>query len=128
MVIQAEIDDFPDYKYEEVWQQKCWDILYLLYYDIDSGVFVQEISEESMGRELYLDYVDHVETPINFLMIKEKMKKHMYGEPQDYIDDMNLAFDNCTRYHKRGSAIHKSAQKMKRRLRELLRQRNMAQH
>lgn len=73
MVIQEEIDDFPDHKYDILWQQKCWDILYILYFDSDSGVFVQEISQESMGTELFYDYLEHIKAPINFLMIKQKM-------------------------------------------------------
>ena len=38
--LEEEIDDFPDHIFEIDWQQKCWDILYLLYFDADSHVFV----------------------------------------------------------------------------------------
>jgi hypothetical protein len=53
LVYQVEIDDFPDYKFTVVWQQKCWDILYRLYYDIEAGAFLQDISAQSMGEEFY---------------------------------------------------------------------------
>ena len=53
LIYQEEIDDFPDYKFTVVWQQKCWDILYRLYYDVDSGPFLSDISEEAMGAEFY---------------------------------------------------------------------------
>jgi len=79
MVIREEIDDFPDHQYDVLWQQKCWDILYILYFDADSGVFVQEISQESMGADLFQHYLAQIPNPINFLMIKEKMIKRMYS-------------------------------------------------
>ena len=71
--IQEEIDDFPDYKFEHVWQQKCWDILYRLYFMLDSGPFIAEISEEAFGPELWEDYTSIIETPINLPMIKARM-------------------------------------------------------
>lgn len=70
MIFQEETDDFPDYKFDVIWQQKCWDILYILYFDNESAPFLQEISEETMGPEFYEDYVSVIKYPINFLMIK----------------------------------------------------------
>jgi len=81
LIYQEEIDDFPDYKFAVVWQQKCWDILYRLYYDIESSAFLADISEEAMGEEFYQDYVSTIKFPLNFLMIKEKMIKRMYLAP-----------------------------------------------
>ena len=70
-------------------------------------MFVQEISQESMGAELFQDYLEHIITPINFLMIKEKMIKRMYSMPKEFIQDMTLCFDNCLQFHKRGSPCYK---------------------
>ena len=73
VIIQEEVDDFPDYKFDDVWLQKCWDILYLMYYDVESSIFVMEISEAAMGADFYYEYINTIATPINFLMIKQKM-------------------------------------------------------
>ena len=64
-----EIDDFEDYSFSEIWKQKCWDILYLLYFDPDSGPFMSEFTREALG-EIYSDYMDQIKEPINFQMIK----------------------------------------------------------
>ena len=55
-----EVDDFPDYKFDVLWQQKCWDILYKLYFDVDSAAFLCDISAEAMGQEFYNDYVSTI--------------------------------------------------------------------
>lgn len=120
LIIQEEVDDFPDFRFNEVWRQKCWDILYRLYYDVDSGPFLQDISEEVMGRDFYEDYITTIEHPINFLMIKQKMIKHMYLDHRQFIEDVLLCFDNCTLYNARNSGYYKSATKMKRTFKQLL--------
>lgn len=99
LVYQEEIDDFPDYKFQVVWQQKCWDILYRLYYDVESQAFLCDISEEAMGSEFYQDYISVIRHPINFLMIKEKMIKNYYSNQYEFMEDMNLVFDNCMEYN-----------------------------
>jgi hypothetical protein len=42
----------------------------MLYFDVDSGAFLMDISEEAMGTDFYYDYVNTISTPINFHMIK----------------------------------------------------------
>lgn len=122
MLYQEEIDDFPDYKFETLWQQKCWDILYQLYFDIDSGAFLQDISEEAMGHDFFTDYINTIEVPINFLMIKKKMTKYLYGSQFDFVADMNLVFDNCMEYNQRSSTFYKAASKMKRKFKNMLKE------
>ena len=109
LVYVEEIDDFPDYKFSVVWQQKCWDVLYRMYYDVESSAFLQEISPEAMGDEFYQDYISTIKFPINFLMIKQKMIQQMYLQASDYTDDMNLVFNNCMSYNERDSGFYKSA-------------------
>lgn len=126
--VVEEIDDFPDYVFPEVWKRKCWDILYILYFDADAGFFVEDISREVMGDELYLEYVDTIKYPINFLNVKKNMIDCKYTQPIEFINDMNLVFANCMQFNKRGSQAYKSAQKCKRQFKDLLRERDVMKH
>ena len=60
LIFDEEVDDFPDYKFDVLWQQKCWDILCKLYFDVDSAAFLCDISAEAMGQEFYNDYVSTI--------------------------------------------------------------------
>lgn len=37
----------------------------------------------------------------------------MYNTAMEFVDDMNLVFDNAMKFNKRGSEYYKSASKMK---------------
>ena len=115
-----------------MWQQKCWDILYKLYYDFHSAPFLDAISEEAMGQECFEDYVRHIKpnVPINFRMIKQKLIEHLYGEQEDsgvkfFIEDMEMVFENCMKYNARRSEYYKAAQKLKTKLKKLLKEVNL---
>lgn len=85
-----------------------------------------------MGQEFFEDYVTHIQPniPINFHMIKQKLIKHLYGEHEDcvhyFITDMNMVFDNCIKYNERKSEYYKSAQKLKNKLKRMLRELKLA--
>lgn len=67
-------DDFPETTFDVAWQQKCWDILYHLWFDEEAAIFLKEISEEEMGADCYEAYIESIEHPVNFSMIKAKLK------------------------------------------------------
>ena len=78
-----------------------------------------------MGAEFYQDYISVIRHPINFLMIKEKMIKTYYSSQYEFIEDMNLVFDNCMEYNQRNSKVYKSAQKMKKKFKLMLKEQNL---
>lgn len=127
MEIKEEVDDFDDVTFSEVWRQKCWDILYLLYFNPDAGPFLCDISRETLG-ENFDDYIQVIQTPITFQMVKEKCKRNLYLEPIHFIDDMNLVFDNCMKYNENGSFFHKAAKKLKRILLTQVQKRKLMDH
>ena len=109
VVFVNEIDDFPDTTFNVIWQQKCWDILYKQYYDKEAWVFTQDISEEAMGTDCYYQYIEMIDKPMTFNIVKNKLRLNMYYQPQDFINEMNLVFDNAMKFNKRGSDFYKSA-------------------
>ncbi len=36
---------------------------------------------------------------MDFGTIKNKLKENKYGRMQEFVEDMNLVFDNCVRYN-----------------------------
>jgi histone acetyltransferase len=76
---------------------------------------MSEFTREALG-EIYSDYMDQIKEPINFQMIKQKMIKHEYKMPVEFIRDMNLTFDNCLEYNMEGSLYYKHAKKLKKKL------------
>ena len=59
-----------------------------------------------------MDYIERIQHPINFGMIKRKMKAKMYPSSRDFISDMHLCFQNCIDYNGRRSEFGKSAVKL----------------
>ncbi|GFE54199.1 bromodomain containing protein [Babesia ovis] len=46
------------------------------------------------------DYFDIVKNPMSFSCIKAKIRRNAYTNPQEFIDDCQLVFDNCFKYNK----------------------------
>ncbi|EKX73847.1 conserved hypothetical protein [Theileria equi strain WA] len=46
------------------------------------------------------DYYDIIKNPMSFSCIRGKLRKYLYVEPQQFIDDVLLIFDNCYKYNK----------------------------
>jgi hypothetical protein len=65
---------------------------------------------------------------MTFNMVKNKCKIKMYYQPLDFINDMNLVFDNAMKFNKRGSDVFKSAQKMKKKFFDLIKRFNVMKH
>lgn len=46
------------------------------------------------------DYYDIIKNPMSFSCIRGKLRKYLYADPQQFIDDVLLIFDNCYKYNK----------------------------
>jgi len=121
-IVDQDLDDFPDYTFPIEWQQNCWLILYHLYFHEDSWAFLQDISEEAMGSQMFEDYIRTIEPnlPMNFIVVKKKMIKGLYSTPPDFINDVNLVFNNCMKFNEKRSGVYKAAKKLKNEFAQLL--------
>eukprot|EP00922_Rhytidocystis_sp_ex-Travisia-forbesii_P058271 GHVS01086156.1.p1 GENE.GHVS01086156.1~~GHVS01086156.1.p1 ORF type:complete len:307 (+),score=44.28 GHVS01086156.1:94-921(+) len=54
------------------------------------------------------DYYDVIKKPMDFAIIKGKLRKLQYNAVQEFLDDVQLVFDNCHLYNKNGTwvALH----------------------
>lgn len=59
-------------------------------------IFNQPVDAEKLGIP---DYHDIIKIPMDFLTIKEKLKKHGYYKIEEFILDVQLVFSNCIKYN-----------------------------
>lgn len=54
------------------------------------------------------DYFEVIKTPMDFSTIRNKLNSNIYrGGVQEFIDDVNLTFDNCLKYNGDDSSVGK---------------------
>lgn len=58
-------------------------------------------------------------------MIKQRLFSNLYHNMQDFIDDMQLVFDNCELYNGRESALGRQCTKVREEFRKLYEQLNV---
>ena len=46
-------------------------------------------------QNLLPDYHEIIKNPIDFSVIKQRLNSNLYHSMQDFINDMQLVFDNC---------------------------------
>ncbi len=55
---------------------------------------------------IYKDYLEKVQTPMDFGTIKRKLEAKEYTHPDALLTDVRLVFDNAKAYNKPGSDVH----------------------
>ena len=83
----------------------------------ESVPFREPVDFKSLGL---IDYLMVVKTPMDLSTIKKKLKANKYRKNQDFIDDIQLVWENCKRYNLDGSQIYKSALKMEKLAKKIL--------
>ena len=70
-----------------------------------SEPFTYELNEETLG-DLYKQYMDIIETPIDLDTIKNKILRNEYDSFISFNTDINLMFNNCRLFNERGSQLY----------------------
>lgn len=70
-----------------------------------SEPFTYELNEETLG-DLYQQYMDIIETPIDLDTIKNKVLRNGYENFTSFNKDINLMFNNCRMFNERGSPLY----------------------
>ena len=70
-----------------------------------SEPFTYELNEETLG-DLYQQYMDIIETPIDLDTIKNKILRNGYENFTSFNKDINLMFSNCRMFNERGSPLY----------------------
>ena len=59
-----------------------------------------------------IDYKDIIKNPMDFTKIKQKLKTHTYKNMRQFIEDVELVFDNCRLYNGEASWISEICKKV----------------
>lgn len=59
-----------------------------------------------VNMEIYKDYLEKVQTPMDFGTIKRKLDAKEYTHPDEVLTDVRLVFNNAKAYNKPGSDVH----------------------
>ena len=70
-----------------------------------SEPFSYELNEETLG-DLYQQYMDIIETPIDLDTIKKKIIRNGYDSFSSFNKDIMLMFNNCRLFNERGSPLY----------------------
>jgi hypothetical protein len=62
-----------------------------------------------ISKKDYPDYYEIIENPISLKEIGAKIKKSLYGEMDEFKNDILLMFNNCKTYNQPGSEIYQQA-------------------
>ncbi|KAK2195819.1 bifunctional Ankyrin repeat/Bromodomain-like superfamily/Bromodomain/Ankyrin repeat-containing domain superfamily/Bromodomain [Babesia duncani] len=79
------------------WHSVALNLLATLYKQEGGYVFERPVDPK---RQNCPDYYDVIKRPISFSCIKSKVKRNQYESPKEFIDDVQLVFDNCFQYNK----------------------------
>lgn len=58
----------------------------------DADIFHHPVDVKKFGIPHYYDII---KKPMDFTTIKKKLNHNIYEHPQQFLDDVNLVFQNC---------------------------------
>lgn len=76
----------------------------------NSYLFQQPVDPKKLKIE---DYFEVIKKPMDFSTIKNKINTNVYRNCQDFMDDMDLVFNNCYLYNGTESEIGKQCTSVK---------------
>lgn len=72
------------------------------------------------------DYFDVITKPMDFSTIKNKLNANQYrGGLPEFIEDINLTFDNCLRYNGEDSSVGRMCKVVREEFQKIYQQLNM---
>lgn len=68
--------------------------------------------QQPVNKDEVLDYYDVIKEPMDLATMEEKHEKDLYPNPEDFIRDAKLIFDNCRRYNNETTPYAKAANRL----------------
>mmetsp|Transcript_6823 Transcript_6823/g.11014 ORF Transcript_6823/g.11014 Transcript_6823/m.11014 type:complete len:109 (-) Transcript_6823:45-371(-) len=72
--------------------------------------FNEPVNPEKLGIH---DYFDIIKRPMDFGTIKEKLKRHEFMTMRQFLEDVELVFDNCLIYNGENSDVGKACKEVR---------------
>jgi hypothetical protein len=73
-----------------------------LYKNNSAWIFQEAVDPEKLGIP---DYYEIIKTPMDFQTIKNKLQNNNYLKMQEFLNDLQLVFDNCILYNGENSSV-----------------------
>ncbi|XP_068595222.1 bromodomain-containing protein 1-like [Brachionichthys hirsutus] len=70
------------------------------------------IFAQPVGVKEVPDYLDHIESPMDFSTMRKRIDAHTYRNLEDFEQDFNLIIANCMLYNAKDTFFYKAAQRM----------------
>ena len=103
---------------ESPWEVFCKDMIADLKLKKNQNKASMFLTPISGWIAMYPDYVDHVDTPIDLIMIEEKLINRQYESPEQFHEEMNMMIDNCLSYNRIGQASYNQGLRLREYLNE----------
>ena len=106
---------------------ECWDkvakrLLNQLWRVNSSKIFHEPVNAEKLNIP---DYFEVIKNPTDFSTIKQRLDSNMYHSLQEFLDDIELCFDNCMTYNGEDSQVGKMCNKVRDEFKKLYEQLNV---
>ena len=100
--------------------QNCWLILGELYYHYEATDFLEPVTEDLIGPEMYEDYCKVISEPMDIGTVIQKMKSGAYHNSKDlFRQDIELIFTNCRLFNEEDTEIVNCAKTLSKKFKEL---------
>lgn len=115
---ESEYDPFAAETFAHPVMQKCWLILGEIFYHYEATDFLEPITAEKFGPELYEEYCSIIESPMDIATVMERMRTDFYLKMTSgdgdlakelFRRDIMTIFDNCREFNEAGTEIYNSA-------------------
>ena len=67
---------------------------------------------QPVNKDEVLDYYDVIKEPMDLSTMEDKLEKDLYPQPDDFIRDAMLIFNNCRRYNNETTPYAKAATRL----------------
>jgi len=89
-------DSSDSIKFPEAWEKIAKKIMNSLWKFKEAEIFLKPVDPIDLGIP---DYFDIIKNPMDFSTIKKKLNQSLYTKCRDFIDDIELTFNNCIKYN-----------------------------
>ena len=104
------MDDLIEIKNKDKWISLAFKALNACWKCKGGYYFHDPVDPASFGLD---DYFDVIKQPMDFGTIKRKLMYNVYGNMEEFINDMNLVFNNCLEYNGAENTVTVFAMKIK---------------
>jgi len=106
----------------ESWDKAAKRLISSLWKFNQSWIFHEPVDPDKLGVP---DYFNIIKNPMDFGTIKQRLNTNYYHRMQEFLDDMQLVFDNCCKFNGEDSSVGKICRSVRDEFKKLYEQLNI---